>query len=248
MGVIFKGLTFGGVSSLNYGIFITGEAVYNAPERSVTNIEIAGKNGDLTIDNGRFLNIEVSYPAGCFADNMADFKTKIETFRNAICSKTSYQRLTDDYNADEFRLGIYKSSFDVSPAALHQAGEFTLTFDCKPQRFLISGESSTTLTADGSITNPTLFPSQPLLVVTGYGDLGIGSKSVTIEGDDPSQVIHIDCEAMEAWTESGGVKTPANDLLQNAGEAFPTLASGVNAIDLDSTMSKIVITPRWWRV
>lgn len=247
MGVIYKELTFGGVSSLTYGIYITGQSAWSSPERSVTMISIPGKNGNLSMDNGRFENIEVVYPAGCFADSMANFKTKIETFRNVIF-KTSYQKLTDEYNPDEYRLGVYKSAMDVSFAAHQQAGEFSLVFDCKPQRFLTSGESTTTLMADGSIVNPTLFPSQPLLVVTGYGDLGIGSKTLTIEGDDPTQEIHIDCEAMEAWTVSGGVVTPANDLIQNAGEAFPTLESGSNAIDLDSTMSKVVITPRWWRI
>ena len=141
MGMIFKGLTFGGINSLDYGIFITGEAVYNAPERSVTSIEIEGRNGDLLIDNGRFLNIEVSYPAGCFAESQQDFKEKIELFRNAIVSQISYQRLTDDYNPDEYRLAVYKSGLDVNVAVLHQGGEFTLTFDCKPQRFLTSGET-----------------------------------------------------------------------------------------------------------
>ena len=141
MGMIFKGLTFGGINSLDYGIFITGEAVYNAPERSVTSIEIEGRNGDLLIDNGRFLNIEVSYPAGCFAESQEDFKEKIELFRNAIISQISYQRLTDDYNPDEYRLAVYKSGLEVNVAVLHQGGEFTLTFDCKPQRFLTSGET-----------------------------------------------------------------------------------------------------------
>ena len=141
MGMIFKGLTFGGVNSLDYGIFITGEAVYNAPERSVTSIEIEGRNGDLLIDNGRFLNIEIKYPAGCFAETQEDFKQKIESFRNAIISQISYQRLTDDYNPDEYRLAVYKSGLDVSVAVLHQGGEFNLTFDCKPQRFLTSGET-----------------------------------------------------------------------------------------------------------
>jgi phage-related protein len=141
MGMIFKGLTFGGINSLDYGIFITGEAVYNAPERSVTSIEIEGRNGDLLIDNGRFLNIEIKYPAGCFAETQEDFKQKIESFRNAIISQISYQRLTDDYNPDEYRFAVYKSGLDVSVAVLHQGGEFDLTFDCKPQRFLTSGET-----------------------------------------------------------------------------------------------------------
>ena len=71
-GAIYKTLTFDGVSSRTYGVYITGEAVYNAPKRSVEMIEIPGRNGSFAFDKGRFENIEVTYPAGIFADNEAD--------------------------------------------------------------------------------------------------------------------------------------------------------------------------------
>ena len=65
-GTIFKGLTFDGVDSTQYGVYITGEAVYNAPMRDVEMIEIPGRNGAYALDKGRFTNIEVTYPAGIY--------------------------------------------------------------------------------------------------------------------------------------------------------------------------------------
>ena len=86
-GAIYKALKFDGVSSRTYGVYITGEAVYNAPERDVEMIKIPGRNGSFALDNGRFQNIEVSYPAGIFAETEADFRAAISDFRNFLCSR-----------------------------------------------------------------------------------------------------------------------------------------------------------------
>lgn len=158
-GAIYKSLVFDGESSRDYGIYITGQAVYNAPERDVEMINIPGRNGSFALDKGRFQNIEVTYPAGIFADNEADFAQGISDFRNFLCSRNGYVRLTDDYNPDEYRMAVYKSGLDVSPAQL-KAGEFQIVFDCKPQRYLTSGEEPVTIgewheteTASGSIAS-----------------------------------------------------------------------------------------------
>ena len=138
-GAMYKSLSFDNTSSRSYGVYITGEAVYNAPERAVEMISIPGRNGAFALDKGRFENIEVSYPAGIFADNEADFAQAVSDFRNFLCSKKGYCRLSDEYNPSEYRMAVYKSGLEVDPAQL-RAGEFTITFDCKPQRWLTSGE------------------------------------------------------------------------------------------------------------
>ena len=178
-GAIYKTLTFDGESSGTYGVYITGEAVYNAPEREVEMISIPGRSGQLALDKGRFENIEVTYPAGIFADNEEDFAEGISNFRNFLCSRNGYVRLQDDYNPNEYRLAIYKSGLEVDNA-LHRAGEFDIVFDCKPQRYLTSGETAIEVDSGDVITNPTLFEASPLLEVEGYGDIGIGDKIVTI--------------------------------------------------------------------
>lgn len=178
-GAIYKALKFDNVSSRTYGVYITGEAVYNAPERDVEMITIPGRNGSFALDKGRFQNIEVSYPAGIFADTEADFRQAISDFRNFLCSRKGYVRLQDEYNPDEYRMAVYKSGLEVTPAML-KAGEFTITFDCKPQRWLTSGESAVTVTSGDELTNPTLFESGPLLEVDGYGTIQFNGYEVDI--------------------------------------------------------------------
>ena len=50
-GSIFKKLVFDGIDSSTYGIYITGEAVFNAPTRDVNMITIPGRNGLYAQDN-----------------------------------------------------------------------------------------------------------------------------------------------------------------------------------------------------
>lgn len=182
-GNIFKGFELDGESSKDYGVYITGEAVYNAPERDVEMISIPGRSGAFALDRGRFENIEVTYPAGIFADNETDFAEAISEFRNYLCSRRGYCRLMDDYNPNEFRMAIYKSGLEVEPAQL-KAGEFEIVFDCKPQRFLTAGETPIPVGDGEYITNPTLFDASPLLEVEGYGSIGINGETVTIEDVD----------------------------------------------------------------
>ena len=179
-GAIYKALSFDNTSSRNYGVYITGEAVYNAPERDVEMITIPGRNGAYALDKGRFQNIEVKYPAGIFADTEADFRQAISDFRNFLCSKKGYCRLSDDYNPNEYRMAVYKSGLEVDPAQL-RAGEFEITFECKPQRWLTSGETKVTIAQSGdTITNPTLFESSPLLEVEGYGTIGFNGHEIEL--------------------------------------------------------------------
>lgn len=178
-GAIYKSLIFDGEDSRDYGVYITGQAVYNAPERDVEMINIPGRNGAFALDKGRFQNIEVTYPAGIFADNEADFARAISDFRNLLCSRSGYVRLTDEYNPDEYRMAVYKSGLEVSPAQL-KAGEFSITFDCKPQRYLLSGEEAIDVSSGEVILNPTLFESSPMLAVEGYGTIGFNNHEITI--------------------------------------------------------------------
>lgn len=177
--VMFKGLTFGDINSKDYGVFIEGQSAFNAPQRDVELIEIPGRNGAYVHDMGRYSNIEVTYPAGLFGHSESEFAEKISNFRNAICSKKGYQKLTDEYNPNEYRMGVYSSGLDVKPAIL-RAGEFDLKFNCKPQRFLTSGDIPVSVDSGDTLTNPTLFESHPLIECKGRGTLAINGEEIEV--------------------------------------------------------------------
>lgn len=179
-GAIYKSLIFDDIESRNFGVYITGEAVYNAPTRDVEMVSIPGRSGAFALDKGRFENIEVTYPAGIFADNEEDFARAISDFRNYLCSRKGYCRLVDEYNPEEYRMAIYKGGLEVSPAQL-KAGEFNIVFDCKPQRYLMSGEAAIEIADGDTLLNPTLFESSPLLETEGYGTIGFNGYEIKIE-------------------------------------------------------------------
>ena len=236
----YRSFTFDNKNSLAYGVYITGEAVYNAPARAVEKVNIPGRNGDLLLDQGRFENIEIKYPAGTFGEDQSDFADKIGAFRNILAARHEYYRLTDDYNPDEFRMAAYKDGLEASPVPFQRAAEFELVFDCKPQRFLTSGEQVTTLTASGTISNPTAFDARPLLVVTGTGNLTVNGVQIAISKTPTT----IDCEAMEAYN---GTTSRNGDIVLTPNE-FPVLSSGSNTITLGAGITKVEITPRWWHI
>ena len=179
----FHYFTFGGVSSADYGIYISGNGVYNAPERAVELVDIPGRNGAVVLDNGRFEMVEVEYAAGVFGGSQADFRKAMSDFRNAILSQTGYQRLEDTYHPDEFREALYVSGLEADPVMMSTAAEFSMKFTCKPQRFLKSGEAKVSVASGGKITNPTPFDSGPVIEVTGYGSLDFGGYDISLTNE-----------------------------------------------------------------
>ena len=170
---LFKDFTFDGENSKDYGVYISGDAVYDAPERAMDMVQIPGRNGALALDNGYYNNIPVTYPAGCFADDQADFAAKLSRIRNMLASRHRYCRLEDAYHPDHFRMALYKSGLDVAPVARNKAGRFNIIFDAKPQRFLKSGEVVQEFDADAPPT-------------TSYGPADI----VTFEGEPGDAIVH----------------------------------------------------------
>lgn len=233
-----KYFTFGTIDSRSYGVYISGGGTYNAPPRSYNNIIIPGRDGDLLSENTRLQNVVLTYPAGVVKNT----KTNLANFRSALLSVIGYAKLTDSYHSDEFRLAVFKGPLDVDMLKDLTAGEFEIEFECKPQRFLTSGETVTTITANSNITNPTLFPSKPLLRVYGYGVLKLGSQTVTIT-DYNKTYIDIDCEMMDCFNGANNL----NSYVTFSGNDFPVLPSGTTGIEITG-ITKVEITPRWWRV
>ena len=178
-----QSLIFGGINSSDYGIYISGEGVFNAPKRDVETISIPGRNGVFLLDHNRFDNIVVTYPAHCKTSNLEEFRSLLRNYRNALLSLSGYQRLTDTLNGDEYRMGAFIDSFDAEPIGYSTAATFDLKFNCKPQRFLKSGETPVSVASGDTVTNPTLFDAHPLIKFNSNGNDGtinFGSEQIKV--------------------------------------------------------------------
>lgn len=149
-GNFYNTLEFGGINSGDYGVYITGTGVYNAPARAVEMVSVPGRNGDVAVDMGHWDNIEVTYKCGLFGIDQSEMGEALMEFRNAIASQIGYQRLSDSYNPNEFRLGLFMAGLKFDAVSRNRAGEFELKFNCKPQRFLTDGEEMIDIRTDWS--------------------------------------------------------------------------------------------------
>ena len=173
--------TFGGVSTSDYGLVVEGSGDYSAPKRATETINIPGRNGAFQLDKGYYENIEIEYKVVVADATQADFNDTIEAFRNAIVSQIGYQRLEDTYHPGEYRMATYNGGLNDAPTFHGKGAIFKIKFNCKPQRWLTSGETAITVTSGDTLTNPTLFESGPLLEATGYGVIEFNGYETLLE-------------------------------------------------------------------
>ena len=182
-------LKIGGISSADYGIYISGTGTHDAPKRAVEKIAIPGRNGLLAMDQGRYENIIVKYPAFAFGKSREEFQEKRDAFRNALASLTGYQRLEDTYRPNEYRMALYSEGFEVEAGAYGRSGKFELAFECKPQRYLKSGEELQTIASGKKLINTTLQEAEPLIEAEGYGTITLNDQEIELVNDTVGYIV-----------------------------------------------------------
>ena len=228
-------LIFDDVNTKNFCVGIYGDQLANPPERDREYVSIPGRDGDLIIDNGKYKNVKLNYKAYI----VKDYVPNIKGLRNALNAKKGYKRLEDTINVDEYRLAE-ALPFEVDEKGVLKAGEFKLSFNCKPQRFLKSGEQAISFTSNGSLYNAYM-PSKPKIRAYGTGTVTI--NSVTVQVTTANGYTDIDCELQEAYKDTLATNCNANIVLSNG--VFPELASGENTISFVG-FTQVDIIPNWW--
>lgn len=200
-------LSYNGKTAESLGVFVSGAGTYNAAEEDVTAYEVPGRSGDILISNNRYRNIDVTYPAFI----PSDFEERVQAIRNWMRSARSYARIEDNYDLLHFRMGVGKEILSFSPAQQNRAANCQLVFNCKPQRFLYSGEEDftpgewgPTETLSGDIVSfendgnkafaSLTLPLSPVQSFNGYDRPwpgGAGKNKLDINNEAPNSDAHI---------------------------------------------------------
>lgn len=126
----------GGIDSRDFDMIVSCDDAFAVPERDVDTYEVPGRNGDLIVDNGRFRNIDITYDVVIGKD----FPEKINAFKRAIGTLRGYVRLEDTFDPDVYRMASVDKVRIKELGSRYNSGTFAITLNCKPQKFLKSGE------------------------------------------------------------------------------------------------------------
>lgn len=236
-----KHITFGGIKSEDYAEMVTSPQSYRVPKRIYESIAVEGRNGELTIDKGRYSNIKIVYNF-IFKD-----VEKMDEFKARMYALKGYQRLEDENHPGIYRMARIPEDFKPKMKGEEYDGAVvSMTFDCMPQKWLKSGEGIDATSRESRSTylkNDTHYDAKPLIRVTGRGAVRIGGTTMTVKSHSYAYM-DIDCESMEAYCGSNNLN---NYLTLNSG-SFPVLPAGENtAINwTDTNITAFTLKPRWW--
>lgn len=257
-------LTVDGVDLSTYGIYISGHGVFKSPAKEIVQFDVPGHDGTVIGKSSRLLNLDVTYPAFIYSN----FRTNLRSLRSFLLSREGYVKISDSYNSDEFRLGMFVNEIAPDVTLKNDAGKFDLVFNCKPQRYLTSGETQTTVTASTTFTNPSPFIAKPIIRVhKPYGggtitftDPNTGWRRVIkIDSGISSSILNIDidCETQQTYYPGSGYinynkyvsfyRAANGSLVEFYDIDAPGFLPGTNTITFSGTnIDYIIVTPRWW--
>lgn len=234
---------FNGTSSNSLNLMVDGLETYGAPGRRLEKVTVPGRNGDILIEEGTYEN----YIARYLITVKDDIQNKARTLANWLLSSRGYCRLEDSYNPNSYRMAAMYTNVSYAINNLIESGTCTLEFDCKPQRYLKSGEDLVSISPSSyeDFTNPTAHTALPLIYVdAGGSQFTVGTNVVTFTMV-PDTII-VDCETMETYFEQGGGS--AANLVTFSEVYYPEIPGGETVRVSTAADTTIEIAPRWWEL
>lgn len=134
-------LKFNGISTEDLGLVIQTPPSHIFPDRDMSSVHVPGRNGDLFIDNKCYNMVERGYSlAKAFTvKNTGHYANTQQILAWLTSANGRYVRLEDTYDSEVYRMAM----FNMSGSFLDLYNEATtveVSFKCKPQRYLKSGE------------------------------------------------------------------------------------------------------------
>ena len=230
---------FNGISSESMGIRIKSKNVYSAPKYDVTLTAIPGRDGELISPNGRFGNISVSYTCFLPAKSIAELSDKLTKVKNWLYTEPNkYHDLTDSYDVKFMRKALFNSKLDISDECM-KIGVFTISFSCKPLRYLISGLTKQTFSGAAVLTNKFNFTAKPYIKINGRGKGTLTINNKVWNFETLNGYTECDSELMNYYHDT----KLKNDTV--TGDGFPEFVHGENHIEFSGGITNIEIIPRW---
>ena len=123
------------------------------PQRKLATYSIAGRSGDLIVDQNAYYNVTQEYDVFVKRDEIYDMQKWISLIARWLVGSAGYYELTDSYDTAIKRYARVANAVEFVNS-LNTFGRATIQFDCKPQRYPITDEIFT-----GTPTQTCVYPN-----------------------------------------------------------------------------------------
>ncbi|MBO5969595.1 MAG: hypothetical protein J6S14_13970 [Clostridia bacterium] len=231
---------YAGEASADYGMVIAEAPAFERGKRKTTVYNVPGRNGSVIVQQDAWEDVPRAYKVWLTVDGKQALNEAVDAVEAWLNSVKGYQRLEDNFEPEIFRLAYYNGGDEFSNMAM-MAGEGTLRFTCRAERFYKSGEQAITVTNGTKIYNPTRYTSKPLIHIEGSGTVTVSIGGNTISAN-VTDYINIDSDTMNAY------RLPAENKNGDISGSFPVIPAGAQTIGITGTTTKVTVVPRWFTI
>lgn len=215
-------------SYLDFGIVINMKPPLVRAEKNVDEIEIQGRDGDLTVDFNTYKPI--TFPFIC---TLLD-ETRIDEVLSWL---DGYSDLILSWQNDRKYNAKMINRIDISQS-LETFGEFPLLFKAQPFGYALNNDLITLLATPSTVTNTATKDSKPVIKVYGTGTIDLIVNGNLIHLTNVVSYVTIDSVMEDAYKDTD----PKNNDMAGG---FPLLVVGSNTISWTGAVTKVEITPNW---
>lgn len=227
-----------GVDAQSVGIHLQKPLTFSEAVPISEAQSIPGRNGDLIFETGSYDNRSGSASCYCL---QRDVEKALRMAGRFLMSKNGYRRLETSDDPDHFWMARVENSPRIEQR-LRTLAPFEIGFDCKPQRFLKSGENKIEFNENGILYNAYGQIALPIIAITSYGSGTVTIGNCTVETKEFYGTIYLDSETQNAYNEFG------NQNSRIYAPDFPVLNNGEIPVSFSNSIGKVIIKPRWWEL
>lgn len=227
-----------GIDARSAGIQLQAPIEFSGAVPVVEAQTIPGRNGDLIWETGSYENRSGS--ASCFC-LQKDVEKAISSSSRFLMGKRGYRRLETSDDPDHYWMARVENSPQIA-MRLRTLAPFAIRFDCKPQRFLKSGEIPIVVTSGVFVFNQYGQTALPLIKVYGSGSGTLNVGECRVEVKSINDVLYLDSDTQNAYNNNG------NQNLNINAPVFPVLEGGETKIEWSGGVERVEIIPRWWEL
>lgn len=207
------------------------------PVRKMSVVQIAGSNREIVDMEDAWECYDQKYSMYIGDGTEDSIQAALDDVARVLF-KNGWQTLLDDYEPDCYRLAYYKGGFDAENRYT-RLGKFDITFRCRPERYLVSGNVRVSINSGEKIINPTEYNAKPLIHIEGSGSGTLTVAGTQMSFTDIVDYLNIDCDKMDVY------RLPSENKNSLMTGSFPVLPSGDSTILFTGGITSVTITPRW---
>lgn len=233
---------FNGEDSRDYHMYIENDVSFPSPEADIQFVEVAGRDGDLVIDNERMKGVDFSLPVivqppkGVRIDELA---SRITRWMKA---DFGWKPLVLGTGSEYEYTALPYHAFDLQRTIMNH-GRTILRFRLKPYKYARHRSIITLKDERVTINNPETIASEPIIEISGSGDFELRNRGhvwFQVKGVENSITIDSEMKVIHKY------RRPEYDKFI-PWSGFPQLDVGTNWIDVETTghLNQVEIDPNW---